>query len=96
MLQKIKEVVFFWETFSTSGSSKVVSSKVCLPPGGSTPILIPAGGKGRTGTMICVWLIETGVFSSAEESLTYFGHRRTDTNVTNKFQASCISLINGG
>ena len=44
------------------------------------------GGKGRTGTMICVWLIESGVFSSAAGSLDYFGHRRTDTNVGKKFQ----------
>lgn len=44
------------------------------------------GGKGRTGTMICVWLIESGVFSSASLSLDYFGHRRTDTNVGSKFQ----------
>merc|ERR1719219_1868153 len=44
------------------------------------------GGKGRTGTMICVWLIESGVFSSAALSLDYFGNRRTDTNVSKKFQ----------
>ena len=44
------------------------------------------GGKGRTGTMICVWLIESGVFSSAAMSLDYFGNRRTDTNVSKKFQ----------
>jgi len=44
------------------------------------------GGKGRTGTMICVWLIESGVFSSAALSLDYFGNRRTDTNVSTKFQ----------
>ena len=44
------------------------------------------GGKGRTGTMICVWLIESGVFSSAANSLDYFGNRRTDTNVSKKFQ----------
>ena len=44
------------------------------------------GGKGRTGTMICVWLVEAGVFSDAKESLDYFGCRRTDTNVGNKFQ----------
>merc|ERR550534_1188656 len=44
------------------------------------------GGKGRTGTMICVWLIESGVFSSAALSLDYFGNRRTDTNVSSKFQ----------
>ena len=44
------------------------------------------GGKGRTGTMICVWLIESGVFDSASMSLDYFGHRRTDTNVSKKFQ----------
>ena len=41
---------------------------------------------GRTGTMICVWLVEAGVFSSATESLDYFGNRRTDTNVSKKFQ----------
>jgi len=44
------------------------------------------GGKGRTGTMICVWLIESGVFTSAALSLDYFGNRRTDTNVSSKFQ----------
>ena len=44
------------------------------------------GGKGRTGTMICVWLIESGVFSSAALSLDYFGNRRPDTNVSKKFQ----------
>jgi PTEN phosphatase family protein len=44
------------------------------------------GGKGRTGTMICVWLVEAGVFKSAETSLDYFGGRRTDTNVGKKFQ----------
>ena len=44
------------------------------------------GGKGRTGTMICVWLVEAGVFSTAEGSLEYFGQRRTDTNVGKKFQ----------
>ena len=44
------------------------------------------GGKGRTGTMICVWLVESGVFSTATQSLDYFGNRRTDTNVSNKFQ----------
>ena len=26
------------------------------------------GGKGRTGTMICTWLIETGQFSEAKVS----------------------------
>ena len=36
--------------------------------------------------MICVWLIESGVFSSAANSLDYFGNRRTDTNVSTKFQ----------
>lgn len=44
------------------------------------------GGKGRTGTMICVWLVEAGIFTTAGKSLEYFGQRRTDTNVGNKFQ----------
>lgn len=45
-----------------------------------------AGGKGRTGTMICVWLVEAGLFSSASDSLDYFGARRTDTRVGRTFQ----------
>ncbi|XP_037078025.1 phosphatidylinositol 3,4,5-trisphosphate 3-phosphatase TPTE2-like isoform X2 [Pollicipes pollicipes] len=44
------------------------------------------GGKGRTGTMICVYMVETGLFSTAGESLDYFGSRRTDLNVGEKFQ----------
>lgn len=44
------------------------------------------GGKGRTGTMICVWLVESGIFESASNSLDYFGSRRTDKNVSKKFQ----------
>lgn len=44
------------------------------------------GGKGRTGTMICTWLIDCGLFGDAEESLEYFGDRRTDLTVGKKFQ----------
>uniref|UniRef100_T1J3Y5 Phosphatidylinositol-3,4,5-trisphosphate 3-phosphatase n=1 Tax=Strigamia maritima TaxID=126957 RepID=T1J3Y5_STRMM len=44
------------------------------------------GGKGRTGTMICIWLVESGLFESAGDSLDYFGFRRTDLNISNKFQ----------
>ena len=44
------------------------------------------GGKGRTGTMICVVLIDKGDFQNADECLGYFGDRRTDTNVDSKFQ----------
>ncbi|XP_064607675.1 phosphatidylinositol 3,4,5-trisphosphate 3-phosphatase TPTE2-like [Liolophura sinensis] len=44
------------------------------------------GGKGRTGTMICVWLVESGLFEQAQDSLDYFGDRRTDLNVGTKFQ----------
>ncbi|XP_070198139.1 phosphatidylinositol 3,4,5-trisphosphate 3-phosphatase TPTE2-like isoform X2 [Littorina saxatilis] len=44
------------------------------------------GGKGRTGTMICVWLIECGLFEEAKLSLEYFGSRRTDLSKGNTFQ----------
>lgn len=44
------------------------------------------GGKGRTGTMICIWLVEAELFGSAEASLDYFGNRRTDLSVGSKFQ----------
>nr|XP_006628294.1 PREDICTED: phosphatidylinositol 3,4,5-trisphosphate 3-phosphatase TPTE2-like isoform X1 [Lepisosteus oculatus] len=44
------------------------------------------GGKGRTGTMVCTWLIDSDQFESAKESLDYFGERRTDTSMSSKFQ----------
>ncbi|XP_056011438.1 phosphatidylinositol 3,4,5-trisphosphate 3-phosphatase TPTE2-like [Ostrea edulis] len=44
------------------------------------------GGKGRTGTMICTWLVDCDMFTEAEESLSYFGDRRTDLNKGSTFQ----------
>ena len=44
------------------------------------------GGKGRTGTMICVLLIKAGLFKDADRSLEYFGMRRSDNKVSEKFQ----------
>ncbi|XP_053236510.1 phosphatidylinositol 3,4,5-trisphosphate 3-phosphatase TPTE2-like isoform X1 [Podarcis raffonei] len=44
------------------------------------------GGKGKTGTMICIWLIQNSLFESAKESLQYFGKRRTDESTSSKFQ----------
>lgn len=44
------------------------------------------GGKGRTGTMICTYLIHTELFQAAEDSLNYFGERRTDRKVGKTFQ----------
>ncbi|GAB1607276.1 phosphatidylinositol 3,4,5-trisphosphate 3-phosphatase TPTE2-like isoform X1 [Argonauta hians] len=44
------------------------------------------GGKGRTGTIICVWLIESGLFNEAKDVLEYFGDRRTDLSVGKMFQ----------
>ncbi|XP_076980817.1 phosphatidylinositol 3,4,5-trisphosphate 3-phosphatase TPTE2-like [Tamandua tetradactyla] len=44
------------------------------------------GGKGRTGTMVCAWLIASEIFTTAKESLYYFGERRTDKTISTKFQ----------
>ncbi|EHH28882.1 hypothetical protein EGK_09163, partial [Macaca mulatta] len=44
------------------------------------------GGKGRTGTMICAFLIASEIFLTAEESLYYFGERRTDKTNSTEFQ----------
>ncbi|XP_038617488.1 phosphatidylinositol 3,4,5-trisphosphate 3-phosphatase TPTE2-like isoform X1 [Tachyglossus aculeatus] len=44
------------------------------------------GGKGRTGTMICIWLIASNQFRSAKESLNYFAERRTDKKSGSKYQ----------
>ncbi|XP_043927978.1 phosphatidylinositol 3,4,5-trisphosphate 3-phosphatase TPTE2-like [Protopterus annectens] len=44
------------------------------------------GGKGRTGTMICTWLIDSDQFENAKTSLDYFGERRTDKSASSKFQ----------
>ena len=44
------------------------------------------GGKGRTGTMICCWLLESGSFESARDALEFFGKQRTDSSVGETFQ----------
>lgn len=44
------------------------------------------GGKGRTGTAVCAWLIASGQFEEAQHSLEYFGLRRTDYSVGNAYQ----------
>ncbi|KAM4546147.1 putative tyrosine-protein phosphatase TPTE isoform 1-T1 [Odontesthes bonariensis] len=44
------------------------------------------GGKGRTGTLVCTWLIDSDQFESAQDSLEYFGERRTDKSQSSKFQ----------
>ncbi|XP_028397905.1 phosphatidylinositol 3,4,5-trisphosphate 3-phosphatase TPTE2-like isoform X2 [Dendronephthya gigantea] len=44
------------------------------------------GGKGRTGTAICTWLLACGKFRVSQESLEYFGKRRTDLTVGKTFQ----------
>lgn len=44
------------------------------------------GGKGRTGTMICIWLLESRQCANAKEALAKFGNRRTDYNKGKSFQ----------
>jgi PTEN homologous phosphatase len=41
---------------------------------------------GRTGTMICVWLLESRECSNAQEALHKFGDRRTNWDKGNTFQ----------
>eukprot|EP00043_Microstomoeca_roanoka_P008594 m.82677 g.82677 ORF g.82677 m.82677 type:complete len:594 (-) comp14313_c0_seq1:27-1808(-) len=44
------------------------------------------GGKGRTGTMICALMLYCDKFDTAKDSLDYFAMRRTDLDVSKKFQ----------
>ena len=37
------------------------------------------GGKGRTGTMLCAWLLKSRAFQKPEEALNHFSARRTGT-----------------
>lgn len=44
------------------------------------------GGKGRSGTMICAWLLYSGLCPTAEDALHLFGSKRTDWSKGSKFQ----------
>ena len=44
------------------------------------------GGKGRTGMMVAAWLVRSGLFQQARESLEYFNERRTDKSRGKKNQ----------
>jgi PTEN phosphatase family protein len=44
------------------------------------------GGKGRTGTMICAWLIFNKQFDDSKDVLEYFGEQRTDKTIGTKYQ----------
>ena len=44
------------------------------------------GGKGRTGTMVCTWLLHSNAFPTADDALDYFASRRTDLSVGSKYQ----------
>jgi protein-tyrosine phosphatase len=43
-------------------------------------------GKGRSGTMICAWLLYSGLCPTAEDALHLFGSKRTDWSKGSKFQ----------
>lgn len=44
------------------------------------------GGKGRTGMMVAAWLVRSGQFQQAQQSLAYFRERRTDRSRGSKNQ----------
>ncbi|XP_065178138.1 phosphatidylinositol 3,4,5-trisphosphate 3-phosphatase TPTE2-like [Sycon ciliatum] len=44
------------------------------------------GGKGRTGTVVCCWLMRSGMYQDADSCLAYFGERRTDLSKGHKYQ----------
>jgi PTEN phosphatase family protein len=44
------------------------------------------GGKGRSGSVICAYLLYSGVCSSADEALDLFAHKRTDPTKPGRLQ----------
>uniref|UniRef100_A0A1I8IXT1 Phosphatidylinositol-3,4,5-trisphosphate 3-phosphatase n=1 Tax=Macrostomum lignano TaxID=282301 RepID=A0A1I8IXT1_9PLAT len=44
------------------------------------------GGKGRTGTMICTYMVDSDIYENAKECLDFFGLKRTDYQQGIKFQ----------
>ncbi|WAQ99156.1 TPTE2-like protein [Mya arenaria] len=77
----IREVSRFFET-KHKGHYKLYN--LCNPE--NVVAIHCKGGKGRTGTMICTWLVECGNFEEAQDSLDYFGDRRTDLDHGSTFQ----------
>eukprot|EP01102_Stenamoeba_stenopodia_P016436 TRINITY_DN5749_c1_g1_i1.p1 TRINITY_DN5749_c1_g1~~TRINITY_DN5749_c1_g1_i1.p1 ORF type:complete len:434 (-),score=98.64 TRINITY_DN5749_c1_g1_i1:68-1204(-) len=44
------------------------------------------GGKGRSGTMVCAWLLYSRHSKTAREALEFFGLQRTDSSKGSKYQ----------
>lgn len=61
-------------------TSQYISLKHVIIP------LLSIGGKGRTGTMICAWLMFNGQFHDSKDVVDFFGERRTDKSVGSKYQ----------
>ena len=63
-----------------------VSVQLALTRPGIVYAIHCRGGKGRTGTMVCSWLLWTQHCQTAEEALELFQRRRTDERIKGKWQ----------
>mmetsp|Transcript_12197 Transcript_12197/g.30927 ORF Transcript_12197/g.30927 Transcript_12197/m.30927 type:complete len:743 (-) Transcript_12197:44-2272(-) len=54
-----------------------VANFISKSPEENIAVIHCKAGKGRTGTLICCWLMHCGICQTADESLTFYGEMRT-------------------
>eukprot|EP00665_Eupelagonemidae_sp_cell47_P009394 gene9394-4870_t len=71
-------VPFDWWFGTFEDGSKYKGKKYAVPPIHDTSA---AAGKGRTGVMVCAYLMATGSYKTAEQALKSFASLRTNDGV---------------